>query len=174
MSIVSQLPTKRAQITLFFSFFALFCVIITVVIMCFVPREAAFEELNTNFFCYLLKDKPQNEIRITSLDGYYLDGWYYYHISYSCLEPAEGSWVAKDQVYFGQSYLDQYFDLNETLQGAKAKRAQAYHTALLQGEHKAFSSQEIETYTSDFYYLSGKTLDMLKRWKKSLAEYNAS
>ena len=116
------------------------------------PKEPMFDNFNDHFFVGLLNKYKRDTVVVHSVDVYLKDGFHYYHAGISCLDPKQGTWTDKDLVYHGRSINDQhYFDLNATLTGDDANDANAYHEAVQQGEHRAFTAQEIKDSVDAFF-----------------------
>lgn len=110
-----------------------------------------FEENNEILFRMLLNRIEQDEIKIQSLDAYKLENRYYYHVTYSYISPVTNEWKDADLVYYGAYQIDRYFSFAWDDFGDMEKDRKAYYEAVENGEHKAFSQEEIQQYINAFY-----------------------
>ncbi len=127
------------------------CLLISLLVGCSSEKSVFSDVHNADLFHNLLNRREQNEIKIKSLDAYYLDDWYYYHVKYSYKDATVEDWTDIESVYFGVYQIDSFFNPNWTSFGDMTTYRDAFYEAVEKGEHKSFTKQEIEHYFTAFY-----------------------
>lgn len=128
---------------------------LTVFSMAGCKQERFSESLNERFFKQWLARRDENEMQLKSLDAYYLDGWYYYHVKYSYISDLDTDWTDRELVYFGKGNIENYFNPNWENFGNMIKYKYAFLDAVEGGEHKSFTDEEMKEYYTEFFESRG-------------------
>lgn len=107
-----------------------------------------FRSTDGRFFEVFFSMNRENDPVIHAVDAYYYDGWYYYCVDHSYVSPVTGERTTLSLVFYGEGTVNPTY-LNPSWEtfGDLLYRSEHYRVAVREGEHKAFSTESIETYS---------------------------
>ena len=113
--------------------------------------EDVFADTNQSFFLHVLNRLERDEVKIYTVDAYKLENRYYYCVDYAYVSPVTEEWTRIELVYFGTNGIDSYFNPNWENFGDMQKQYDRYLEAVVEGEHKSFTKEEIAEQVDSFY-----------------------
>lgn len=109
-----------------------------------------FEFTNRAFFDRFARRLDFAETVIHALDAYCYDGWYYYRVDHTYPSPVTGEPTRLTLVYFGEGAFDGYLNPAWEDFGDLLYRYEHYRVAEREGEHRAFTEEEIAAFTARY------------------------
>ena len=106
--------------------------------------------LDNVFIEYILRDTEEGDAVIEKLDAYLHEGYCYYQIKYNYKDGDE--WESLNAVYRGRyGNVTMYYNLNWENDSAVLPMKDTFYDAVEYGEHKSFTSEEIEKLVRAYY-----------------------
>ena len=109
------------------------------------------KDVDERVFEYVLRDSDKMDIVIHSVDSYYKENEYFYHIKYSCtVDGAAENW---DVVYLARKYgsVSMHYNLNWEDSSVVFPMKDSFYDAVDYGVHTFYTEEEIDQSTGRYY-----------------------